>query len=101
MIKITLLCNAGMSTSLLVTKMKEAAAAQNFECEIEAHAAVEASAVATESDIILLGPQIRFNLNKIRGQVNGIPVECIEPSCYGRMDGAGVIKQVKKVLNLD
>lgn len=100
MVKIVLLCNAGMSTSLLVTKIKEAAIAENFECEVEAHAAAEAGNV-TDANVVLLGPQIRFNLAKIRNQLPNIPVECIEPSCYGTMNGAGVIKQVKQILNLD
>ncbi|MBQ1415917.1 MAG: PTS sugar transporter subunit IIB, partial [Selenomonas sp.] len=34
--KIILLCSAGMSTSMLVRKMQEAAAADNYECEIAA-----------------------------------------------------------------
>ena len=34
MIKIMLACSAGMSTSLLVTKMQEAAKEKGVECEI-------------------------------------------------------------------
>lgn len=100
MVKITLLCNAGMSTSLLVTKIREAAVKEGFECEVEAHAAAEATTEAKNSDIVLLGPQICYNLSKIRGQLPGIPVECIDPTCYGTMNGAGVIKQVKQILSL-
>ena len=40
--KIILLCAAGMSTSMLVKKMQEAAAAENFECEIAAYPTAEA-----------------------------------------------------------
>ena len=34
--KIILLCSAGMSTSMLVKKMQEAAKAQNYDCSIAA-----------------------------------------------------------------
>ena len=36
MTKILLLCSAGMSTSMVVKKMKESAAKRNIEVEIEA-----------------------------------------------------------------
>ena len=37
--KIVLLCASGMSTSMLVKKMQEAAKAENYECEISAYSA--------------------------------------------------------------
>ena len=37
MTKIVLLCAAGMSTSALVRKMKDAAKAEGYECDISAH----------------------------------------------------------------
>lgn len=55
--KIILLCAAGMSTSMLVKKMQEAAAAQNYECTIAAFPTSEAQAQASDADVILLGPQ--------------------------------------------
>ncbi len=39
---IVLFCAAGMSTSLLVNKMKEAAAKENYECQINAYALASA-----------------------------------------------------------
>lgn len=95
--KIVLLCNAGMSTSLLVNKMKEAAKSEGLDVEISAHAVSEVEK-AKEADVVLLGPQIRFNLSKIQAKLPGIPVECIDPTCYGTMNGKGVLEQVKKIL---
>jgi len=96
--KIVLLCSAGMSTSLLVTKMREAAEAQNYEADIEAFSVSEASREGADADIILLGPQVRFNLSAVQKQLPGKPVEVIDMRAYGMMDGAAVIKQVKEVL---
>ena len=42
MTKIVLLCAAGMSTSALVRKMKDAAKAEGYECDISAHSVSEA-----------------------------------------------------------
>ena len=90
--KIILLCAAGMSTSMLVKKMQEAAAAESYECEIAAYPTSEATTKAADADVILLGPQVRFQKNKIAEQCPGRPVEPIDMRLYGRMDGAGVLK---------
>lgn len=95
--KIILLCAAGMSTSMLVTKMKKYAESENYECEISAHAVSEAKQYI-DADIILLGPQVRFNLAKVKEQCPNCPVESIDMVAYGSMDGAKVIKRVKEVL---
>jgi Phosphotransferase system cellobiose-specific component IIB len=55
--KIVLLCNAGMSTSALVTKMRQAAE-KKYECEINAYAAAEASNVTQGAAIVFLGSQL-------------------------------------------
>lgn len=96
--KIILLCSAGMSTSILVTKMKEAAAAQNYEVEISAHSVSEATRVGADADIILLGPQVRFNLSTVQKQLPDKPVQVIDMRAYGTMNGEAVIAEVKKTL---
>ena len=96
--KIILLCAAGMSTSMLVKKMQEAAAAENFECEIAAYPTAEAKDKAADADVILLGPQVRFAKDKIVAACPGIPVEAIDMKLYGRMDGKGVLEAAKKLI---
>lgn len=53
---IMLFCAAGMSTSMLVERMKAAAADQGYEVEIAAHAVSEAAKLGGDADFILLGP---------------------------------------------
>jgi PTS system cellobiose-specific IIB component len=96
--KIILLCAAGMSTSMLVKKMQEAAAAENFECEIAAYPTAEAKDKASDADVILLGPQVRFAKSKVEAACPGIPVEPIDMKLYGRMDGKGVLEVAKKLI---
>ena len=95
--KIVLLCAAGMSTSLLVEKMKETAKKQEYEADIVAHSVIKAKEVTKNVDIVLLGPQIRFQLVKIKEMVN-CPVETIDMSAYGMMDGESIINHIRKVL---
>lgn len=95
--KIVLLCAAGMSTSMLVKKMQAAADAQGYECEVSAYAISEAATVGADADIVLLGPQVRFNAQKVQAQVP-CPVEAIDMRAYGTMDGAAVIKAVRAKL---
>lgn len=97
--KIVLLCASGMSTSMLVRKMKEAVAAEGYECSIDVFSASEAATKAADADVVLLGPQIRFQKNKIAEQVPGVPVDAIDMRMYGRMDGKGTLALARKLMN--
>ena len=93
MTKIILACNAGMSTSYLVKKMQKAAEEQGIEAEIKAVSATEAPGYIDDIDVMLLGPQIRFELPKMKEKIAGrIPVDVIDMRDYGAVNG-------KKVLN--
>lgn len=89
--KIVLLCAAGMSTSMLVKKMRKEADAIGYAAKIDAYPMSEAAAMGKDADIILLGPQVRFNLKKVQGLCPGVPVEAIDMKLYGKMDGKGVL----------
>lgn len=94
--KIVLLCCQGMSTSMLVTKMQQAAKEQGLDYDIAAHPIASAASVAADADLVLLGPQVRFQQTKVQGELPGKKVEVIDMRSYGMMDGAGVIKQCRK-----
>lgn len=92
---IMLVCNAGMSTSLLVNKMK--AAAKKIDTDIFDIFAVPLSSVKNEIesknvDIILVGPQVRFKLKELKEKYEpGIVVESINVQDYGMMNGENVL----------
>ncbi|ADI27178.1 PTS sugar transporter subunit IIB [Geobacillus sp. G4] len=90
---ILLICAAGMSTSLLVTKMQEAAKQKGIEANIWAVSADEAKSHLDQADVVLIGPQIRYKLAafKKEGEARGIPVDVINPADYGRVNGSGVL----------
>ena len=91
--KILLVCSAGMSTSLLVTKMREAAEAKGEEVQIDALPVAECSTVIDSVDIVLLGPQVRFQKPTVEKLVNGrIPVEVMDMRLYGTMNGQAILE---------
>lgn len=64
--KIILLCSNGMSTSMMVAKMKEAAKKIGYDCTIAAYALSAASEVTADADCILIGPQVKHKLGEYR-----------------------------------
>ncbi|MDU5111906.1 MAG: PTS sugar transporter subunit IIB [Clostridium sp.] len=99
--RILLVCSAGMSTSLLVTKMQKAAQEQGVECTINAVGEAELVKHENEIDVLLLGPQVRFLLNKMKTKFDpkGIPVAVINTVDYGTMNGTKVLKQALDLMN--
>ena len=53
---ILLVCAAGMSTSLLVNRMNEAAKKEGIDVHIEAHPVSSVASFGDAADVILLGP---------------------------------------------
>lgn len=89
---ILLVCNAGMSTSMLVAKMIRVAGEQSMEVTIEAIPSTDLTQKWKSADVILLGPQIGFMKESIKTTVgNSIPVEAISPVDYGRMNAEKVL----------
>ena len=61
-----LVCAAGMSTSLLVNRMKEAAETKEIEFQTEAHPVGQIEKYGEAADVILLGPQVRYELKNVK-----------------------------------
>lgn len=94
--KILLACSAGMSTSLLVTNMEREAQKLGIDIMIKAVPVATAEEEARDGkwDIILLGPQVRFQLNTLKERIGEkIPVEVIDMRDYGMMNGPKVLKE--------
>jgi len=92
---ILLVCASGMSTSLLVNKMKAAAKEKGIEINIDALPISECSRVIDTVDMVLLGPQVRFQKPQVDALVKGrVPVEVIDMRLYGTMNGKAILEQV-------
>ena len=84
----------------IVNKMKEAAKEMGEEVDIEALPVSECSSKINEVDIVLLGPQVRFQKPLVEKLTNGrIPVEVIDMRLYGIMDGKSILKNTLDKIN--
>ena len=97
--KIVLFCALGMSTSLLVEKMKTAAKESSQQITIEAHSIDEFEKIGKTADVILLGPQIRYKKQALLKQTNGIPLDVIDAVAYGTLNGEKVLSQAQGLLD--
>jgi PTS system cellobiose-specific IIB component len=99
MMRIMLACCAGMSTSMIVSQMEEAAKEQGKnDYKIWAVDQSQIEAELGNFDVLLLGPQVRHILRKVNKIVDGkAPVDVISPVAYGRCDGAAVLQQAEEL----
>ncbi len=90
---ITLVCAAGMSTSLLVSKMKAVAEKEGIDAKIVAMSEASFDSYTEKTDVLLLGPQVSYLLEKMKkeNEPKGIKVALIDPLSYGMMDGKKVL----------
>lgn len=96
--KVMLICSAGMSTSLLVSKMQKAAQARGVEIEIWAVGTAGFKNELAKPDAILLGPQVRFMKDEVKSLAKEKPVEVIDMRAYGKVDGEAVLDQALKLI---
>jgi len=108
--KILLCCNAGLSTNMLMGKMKQIVKNSKVLNEEDfSFNAVSADMIEQyidDFDIVLVGPQVGHMMGKIKAicEPKNKPCRLIDPNVYGDMDGATVLKMAlvevkKKELN--
>lgn len=98
--KILLICDMGMSTSLVVKKMNKIAKEKSLSLQIEAHGMQDFKELIQEFDCALLGPQIAYKLEEcqnIAHQFNK-KVACINMMDYGMLDGEKILAQAQSLL---
>ncbi|GKU84859.1 PTS sugar transporter subunit IIB [Niallia sp. NCCP-28] len=100
---IVLVCAAGMSTSLLVTKMKRAAKIKSIEVNIFAVSVPEVDLTVKNKniDVLLLAPQVKYKKKFLEELVadKNIPMEDINVQYYGKMDGEQVLEQALTLID--
>ncbi|MEZ8826041.1 PTS sugar transporter subunit IIB [Vibrio amylolyticus] len=93
--KIFLCCAAGMSTSMLVSKMEAAAKDKNIECDISAHSISEFDECIKWSDVCLVAPQVKFKYEEFKQVASDLGKGCglIDMMNYGLLKGDAVLDQ--------
>ena len=65
---------------------------------IEAKSLADAKKEIQEANIVLLGPQIRYELENVKKLAGSVPVEAIDMRDYGMMNGEKVLKHAMEVM---
>ena len=97
-LKILLMCSAGTSTSLLVAKMQEYCEDNGKEYTIDAMGVETGKQVMDEWDVLLLGPQLQFQIDSIRSLTTK-RIEVIPPQIYGLVDGQAAVELAEEIYN--
>lgn len=95
--KILLVCAGGMSTGILMNKMKEYWKEQGQELEIMATGLAEYQDVYKDYEIIMLGPQISYRLDEVK-ENTGLPCEAIPSFDYAVANCSQIMKLANKLL---
>ena len=74
------------------------AASIDYDVTVDAQPVGTVADTGQDADVILLGPQIRFNLAKVKGMCPDKPVEAMDIQAYGTMNGQKIIDRVKEIL---
>lgn len=100
--KVYLFCSAGMSTSMLASKMQSVANSHDLPIQVEAFPDGKIAQIIEERhpDVILLGPQVKYRFSEISEQFGstGIPIQVIDQTDYGMMNGEKVLKTAIKLM---
>lgn len=97
---ICLICNVGMSTSVIVKNMREAALERKLEANIEAYSVEALDEIKDVADVILIGPQIRHMFLEIKHTVNGVcPVGVISMRDFGTINAKNILDQALSLIN--
>ena len=101
---IALACAAGMSTSLLVSKMQKADNGKDYEIFAKSTADIDNMLAGTGSpkpDVLLLGPQVAFMKGEVakKAEIAGVPMDVIKMQDYGMMRGDKVLAAAENLMN--
>lgn len=87
-----------MSSGFLVKKIGAAAKEKGIDLDIAACSIPELKERASDSEVILIGPQIAYHKDKIAAEYPGIPVIVINMTDYGMQNGAKIFDETLAAL---
>ncbi len=92
---ILLVCAAGLSTSLVVNKMKQSLGEDQKDWRIEAHPIENLEDLIDAFDVVLLGPQIAHKLKRTKEAFAsyGKPIDVIPSFDYAMADGKKILQK--------
>ena len=99
MVKILLMCTLGISTQKVIEKMEEHAKELDIEVEILSFCEGDTELIPG-LDIILIGPQIRYNIEEIRDFSGDIIVKVMDSQNFGLLRGDLILEDALDTLGV-
>src|SRR5690606_30194618 len=101
-VKIVLVCAAGMSTSLVVQRMKKEAADRQLDVEVIAIPMEEFEEQIQDASVVLVGPQVRFRLAELVVNANnyGVPVSVNDHRHFSMVNGDKILDTALSLIGL-
>lgn len=97
--KILVVCNAGMSSSILVKNIKHVASQNNQDVDVVATGVSNIVNEKGKWDVCLVAPQISYAVDEVKQKL-AIPVAAIDMRVYAMSDGKGALEQAISLLGL-
>lgn len=98
MLRITLACAGGMSSSLLIKRMEDYAASIDFPVSVRAIGEGSIAKFEEETDVLLLAPQVRYLFATHQEKFPNLKMATIDSRAYGLMDGEKVLNQARALV---
>lgn len=99
---VLLICTAGITTGLLVKNVQQAADERNRELHVYSAPAIVAEQIIQNQsvDALLIGPQSKYEVNRLRDFLNfkAVPFKLISQEDYETLDGEAVLQEVMQLL---
>lgn len=102
MYKILIACVSGMSTSMLVSKIRKVSVDFNFPIQVSFACESEIEKIALENDIVILGPQLRTARRRFEKKLckYNIPVVSVPIALFSEMDAKGILEFAIQEINI-
>lgn len=97
MIRLLLLCSLGISTLSFQKELNLQAQKAGIELTVDSASVESLAALRKDYDMVLLAPQVRFNLKKVVEFYDNVPVMAIDPESFAVLDVSKILAQLKKL----
>ena len=96
MYKVLVLCDAGVSSNKFLDLMKYEIEIQKLNCELKSGAISDFYQLGKAMDMVLLGPQVRFNSKKIKEMLPSVEVEVISVNDFSTLNVVKIVGIIKE-----
>jgi PTS system cellobiose-specific IIB component len=98
MLNILLVCNQGTSISMFIKRISDYASGKGIETSVDAVSFVDMDAYADKTDILLIGPQARYQYKKMQAEYGEkiSVIQVIDMASFGLLKADKVFDEAYK-----